>query len=233
MDNLIIQEGEEKTYFGECSAVTVKKGGKLHHYWKSENADLKVYVEEGGFYDSLLLLLPENAAKGRIKVDVNLMGKKAEAVSNAVYLLNEKNDFSLNMTVNHLSSDTTSNQHAKGILTGSSFLDFVGLVNISPKLKGISGNQMNEAMILSDSARIQCVPELAIMSEDVKCTHGASLGNLDEQQLFYLQSRGLPYNTAKYLILTSFANSLTDNITDANVKKALCERINEWLKINL
>jgi len=234
MNNLVIKEDEEKICFGDYSDITIKKGGKLHYYHIPTNdAEVNIYVEEGGFCESLLLFCPEKDECKRVKITVNLDGTGAETISNAIYLLGKKADYALNMTVNHLAGNTASNQYAKGILTDSAFLDFVGLVNINPNLKDISGNQLNEAMILSEQARIKCIPELSILSEDVKCTHGASLGNLDEQQLFYLQSRGLPYDTARYLILSSFTNALTDKIADSEIKNDFCERISKWLKQNL
>ncbi len=234
MNALVIKEGEEKTYFGDCAEITVERGAILHHYHIAENsADLNVTVEAGGCYDSLLLLSPSETGKGKLKINVDLVGLDAKAVSNAVYLLSGKADFSLSMSVNHLASSTKSSQHAKGILTGSSLLDFVGLIGMGTNLKNILGDQLNEAMILSDSAHLKCTPELSIMSEDVKCTHGASLGNLDEDGLFYLQSRGIPYNEAKYLMLSSFTNSLTDKIVDEEIKGQFCERINKWLQQNI
>ena len=115
----------------------------------------------------------------------------------------------------------------------SSFLDFVGLIDTQSDIQRVLGSQLNETIILSSAARLKCIPELSIISEDIKCTHGTSLGDIDEQQIFYLQSRGLTYNEAKYLILHSFTNVLITDVHDEFAKQTMSERINEWLGKNL
>lgn len=232
MEELIVGEFEEKSVFGTYSSIKIKKGGTLYHYSMPVGGSTEVVVEQGASYKSLLLLAPKEET-GDVNVGVKLVGSGANTVSNAIYLLEGKSHFSLHMSVSHLFSDTHSEQYARGILNGSSFLDFVGLIDTQSDIQRVLGSQLNETIILSSAARLKCIPELSIISEDIKCTHGTSLGDIDEQQIFYLQSRGLTYNEAKYLILHSFTNVLITDVHDEFAKQTMSERINEWLGKNL
>ncbi len=96
----------------------------------------------------------------------------------------------------------------KNVLAGRSRGVFQGRIEVARGAQKTDGYQMNQALLLSPYAEIDTKPELEIYADDVKCSHGATIGQLDEQQLFYLRSRGLDMDTAHRLLITAFAEEL-------------------------
>lgn len=239
----IVEQGQESVLITRdtddfCPAwIHIRENAVLHHYRLYEHLKttaLTVKVGQGARYDGLLLLAPQNAnADISCTTVAELDGTGAAAVSNAIYLGSGKQRAYIELLANHNADDTFSQQLSNGALTDSADFDFKGLIQAKPFLKGITGDQLNQALILSDDARLKCSPELAILTEDVKCTHGASLGDLDDDALFYMQSRGIALSTAKRLLGEAFLKKLLDTVQDNDFKHICEQRINEWLKLHL
>jgi len=104
----------------------------------------------------------------------------------------------------HLASPTRSNLDVKVVVTGAARSAYTGLIRIAPPAAGCEAYQENRNLLLSPDARAESIPELEILNEDVRCTHGATVAPLDPEQLFYLSSRGLPRNQAQRLIVYGF-----------------------------
>ena len=100
----------------------------------------------------------------------------------------------------------------KGILDGSSHGVFNGKVYVDPIAQKTDGKQTNKALLLSDTARIDTKPQLEIFADDVKCTHGATIGKMDEMALFYLKSRGIGGDNARALLTYAFAAEVLETI---------------------
>jgi len=106
--------------------------------------------------------------------------------------------------VDHMKHHCQSNENYKGVLTGKSTGVFNGKVFVRPDAQVVNAFQSNQNILLSDDASINSKPELEIYADDVKCTHGSTTGELDEDALFYLQARGIPLHEARKLMLTAF-----------------------------
>jgi Fe-S cluster assembly protein SufD len=112
----------------------------------------------------------------------------------------------------HQESDCNSNELFKYILNEQSTGVFNGMLKVMPDAQKTAANQTNRNILLTESAHIHTQPQLEIYADDVKCSHGATTGQLDEQALFYMQQRGIAQKEAKLLLMTAFVNDVIENI---------------------
>jgi Fe-S cluster assembly protein SufD len=128
---------------------------------------------------------------------------------------------------NHLAGNTTSDLLYKGALLDESRSVWQGMIYVAPGAVGTDGYQANRNLILSKGARADSIPGLEILADDVRCTHGATVGKIDEGELFYLLSRGIPKKEAEQLIVTGFFASIMERIPFEGVKNRFIEAIQE------
>jgi len=128
---------------------------------------------------------------------------------------------------NHLAGNTTSDLLFKGALLDQSRSVWQGMIYVAPGANGTDGYQANRNLILSKEARADSIPGLEILADDVRCTHGATVGKIDEDQLFYLYSRGIPEKEAKQLIVMGFFNRIMERIPFEGVKARFTDAIRE------
>lgn len=226
-----INDGESVTLIEEtpCSChISLGKQAKLFHY-RFAGTNIIVDVEEDGFYEGFLL----EAETSESKTIINLNGIQASCVNNALYLSSGNKQISIDFKVNHLADNTSSEQQVRGVANEQAIGAFKGLIEVKENLKAINGNQFHKALLLSDTAEIKSLPELAIFSEDVKCTHGSSIGELDENAVFYMQSRGISLAEARFLLTKAFMEEAFVQISDENVKNDISERVDTWLIHNI
>jgi hypothetical protein len=139
---------------------------------------------------------------------VNLLGSGSEAYLSGLYDLSNLDQVSLDFLVNHKASYTKSDAFYKGVLRDKAQASFVDRAVIDEKIVGIEARQVNRNLLLSKQAVINTKPELEIYSDDVKATHGATVGQLDETAKFYLQSRGLSAEQAEDILIEAFAKDI-------------------------
>ncbi|MBM4250800.1 MAG: Fe-S cluster assembly protein SufD [Deltaproteobacteria bacterium] len=144
----------------------------------------------------------------RHDLDVSLCGEGAEATLNGLYLTKAGQVIDNHTTMRHLVPNAVSRQLYKGILDGDSRAVFNGKVVVSRDAQSTSAQQLNRNLLLSDDAEIDTKPELLIDADDVKCAHGASIGQLTDDQIFYLRSRGLGLEEARRLLTMGFADEV-------------------------
>lgn len=161
------------------------------------------FVEEDGFLKANFLQM-----KRSLDLEIHLTGRNAKCELNCGYLLNNNNNLSLKIKVLHESQNTTSKQQIKGIATDSACMKFDGTILIPQNSQKCDGIQNHRGILLSDKAQIQAIPQLEIWADDVQCAHGSAVGPLNEEEVFYLQSRGLPMQEAKKILLQSFFGNL-------------------------
>ena len=139
-----------------------------------------------------------------VNLTVRLIGENAHVNIKAVYLSDTHQDNKLNVSVEHKAQKTFSSQLIKGIGKGNSYSNFYGVIKIPKDSQQCEGVQTHKALLLSDDAVIKAIPELEIYADDIKCAHGSSIGNLDKNVLFYLQSRGINEVEAKRILIKAF-----------------------------
>lgn len=121
----------------------------------------------------------------------------------------------------HLAPETFSDQLIKGVADGQAKGIFMGKIHIAPNAQRTEGHQTHRALLLSNEAEIDCKPELEIYADDVKCSHGATCGDLDADQIFYMQSRGLSEESARNLLIQAHLNEVFEKIEDTDIKSWL------------
>lgn len=153
------------------------------------------------------------AAVSRVSVDVTLAGDDSAADLSGLYLPRGGQHHEHVITVDHVGSDTTSSQDYRGVIDDRGRGSFTGHVIVAPNTTGTEATQSNRSLLLSRTARADARPWLEILADDVQCSHGATVGRLDDDQVFYLRSRGIPEQQARHLLIDAFAAEITSAIT--------------------
>src|SRR5262249_27657709 len=133
------------------------------------------------------------------------------------------------MKVEHQAPHSASRQYYNGILDEQARGVFHGRIIVHQGAQKTDAKQTNRNLLLSDEAQIDTKPQLEIYADDVKCTHGATIGQIDEDALFYLRSRGVPEREARGLLLFAFANESLDRMKTATVREWLRQTLGAWL----
>ncbi|MBU6475801.1 MAG: Fe-S cluster assembly protein SufD [Alphaproteobacteria bacterium] len=147
-----------------------------------------------------------------------------------VYLLKDQQCHDFTVLTDHFEPDGKSVQHFKGVVDDQARSVFQGKIHVRRAAQKTDGNQLNHALLLSEKAEASFKPELEIYADDVKCSHGAASGQLDDDALFYLQSRGIPLAQAKSLLIESFLNAALAEVSFAPAREVYEERIRAWLR---
>nr|WP_237219752.1 SufD family Fe-S cluster assembly protein [Sphingomonas arenae] len=174
--------------------------------------------------DAELSIFALNTASdyGRYEIDVEVR-KGANFTFDAANIGGGKATQEIVTTVRHVEPNGTSRQTVRSVLGGTATGSYLGKVAVARHAQKVDGEQSVKAMLLDRGATANCKPELEIYADDVKCAHGASVGELDPNQLFYALSRGLPPAEAKALLLEGFVLELWDDVPDEAQREALVE----------
>lgn len=152
---------------------------------------------------------------------VQLKGQGACVQTNAISLLSRQSHFDAHFYIHHLAPQTKSLLQARGVVSENARFVFNGWVGIDQKAQRSDSHQSSKALILSPYGEADVKPELDVFADDVKATHGATVGQVNEDEIFYLQSRGLPYKQALKCLSVSFLQNLLVNIKDKDLKTSL------------
>ena len=150
-----------------------------------------------------------------------LDGEGAECTLNGLYLADGERLVDNHTTIDHAKPHCPSHEVYKGILGGRARAVFNGKIIVRPDAQKTDAKQTNRALLLSDSASINTKPQLEIFADDVKCTHGAAIGQIDEDAIFYLQARGLTFSEARDMLIHAFAGEILDRVRVDGLKRAL------------
>ena len=137
------------------------------------------------------------------------------------------------MRVEHASPHCDSRQFYNGVLDGRSKGVFHGRILVHEGAEKTDAKQTNRNLLLSDTAQIDTKPQLEIYNDDVKCTHGATIGQMDEEALFYLCSRGIPMRKAKIIMLRAFTNETLEHMSIDSVRETLENVVMDWFERRL
>ena len=161
------------------------------------------------------------AALSRTNIYTELRGEGCGATLNGLYLGDHDQHIDHQTRIEHVEPNCYSRELYKGILDGASHGVFNGKVYVHPEAQKTDGKQTNNTLLLSERAQIDTKPQLEIFADDVKCTHGATVGRLDETSLFYMKSRGINARTARELLTYAFAADVLETIELAEVREGL------------
>lgn len=218
---------DDANYFTNAvTEVSLSASAILKHYkiqQESLNAyhigNLNVMQEK----DSRLQSNSVSLGGSLVRNDIHgqLAAEGAEIIMDGLYMTNGKQHVDNHTRVDHLKPNTYSSENYRGVLNGRSRAVFNGKVVVHPQAQKIEAYQNNANLLLSDDAEIDTKPELEIYADDVKCSHGATVGQLDENMLFYLRSRAIDEETARSLLTYAFADEVLSNISLAPVRNQL------------
>ena len=171
-----------------------------------------IEVGAGAMLDLTVIVLPGVSA--RIPLTIDLTGAHSEVHLSGIYLCSGHDEVTFDITMHHRTGDCRSRQTFNGLATGEAKCGFFGKIVIAPEAQRTEAFQENHNILLSDSARINTKPRLEIYADDVKCSHGATVGKLNEDEQFYMRSRGIPEDEAKVLQMISFVAPVLENIPE-------------------
>lgn len=162
-------------------------------------------------------------------VSLDLIGKGAEGRVSGMFFAERDQHLSYNTLQRHLAPRTTSDLLFKGALTGQSRSVWRGMIYVAEGAQHIDGYQANRNLVLDPNARSDSIPGLEILNDDVRCTHGSTVGKIDEEQLFYLLSRGIPRPEAEQLVIHGFFDDVIRRFSIPEVGENLWRKIGNRL----
>jgi Fe-S cluster assembly protein SufD len=244
---IILGEGAEATvvkhhegigigpYFANTvTEIDIGAGARFNHFKvQAESRDathlstVHVNVAKDATYECFNLSI--GGRLSRNDVSVRLQGEGAHAGLNGAYLMRGSEHCDNTTMIEHLVPHTTCREVFKGVLDDQSRAVFQGRIIVRKEAQGTDGHQLCKTLLLSTGAEIDAKPELEIYADDVKCSHGATTGQIDETALFYLRSRGIPEALARNLLVQSFLGEALDEISNEEVRHAFTDKVLHWL----
>jgi len=242
---IILEEGAQAT-------VVERHDGK-GAYWKNRTTDIEVgknahlkhvriqndshdavntnmvhlKVDQDSTYDNFNLNI--GAKLSRHEIHAEIAGKNAEITFNGVNLFNGTQHGDTTILIEHKAPNCQSNQFYRTLLDDKARGVFQGKVHVHQAAQKTDGYQLSNALLLSPDAEMDTKPELEIYADDVKCSHGATTGQLDEEPLFYLRQRGLSEAQARLLLVQAFIDEAVDKVSSEETRNEILEITNAWL----
>jgi len=222
--------GETLSFTNAVVEIFVGERARLTHYKVQRESERAFHIAttnaelgRSGTYDLTTITL--GAQLSRHGITVKLSHEGAECWVDGLYLVGTGQHADTHSLIDHSSPHCTSHQLYKGILDGKSRAVFNGKVFVHKDAQKTDAQQSNKNLLLSNEARVDTKPQLEIYADDVKCAHGATVGQLEEEELFYLVSRGLHADLARNLLTYGFAEELVEKIKIESIKRQLDEAI--------
>ncbi|MDR3550421.1 MAG: SufD family Fe-S cluster assembly protein [Candidatus Babeliales bacterium] len=212
-------------YAASSLAITVQAG--VHYrciYDKSnfQNFDIVFHLQRDAILDCVLLITEGELLN--INLAISLEGEYAQANVRGLYALSGSQQLAITTSQHHKAPHATSNLIIKGMLNDHAKADYRGNILVDQVAKYTNAVQENKNILLSRTAHAQSIPCLEVLTNDVQCKHGSAVGYLDEQSLFYVQSRALDAQTARQLLLHGFFIEIIDAL-DASMISDIYEII--------
>jgi Fe-S cluster assembly protein SufD len=226
------------TYFTNAVVeIFVGENARLMHY-KVQREDEKAFhianttvdMERNSSYNSTAINV--GAALSRHNIGIVLDHEGSECWIDGLYMVGDGQHTDTHSLIDHISPHCKSHQLYKGVLTEKSRAVFNGKVFVHKEAQKTDAFQTNKNLLLSNEARVDTKPQLEIFADDVKCSHGATVGQLEEEELFYLISRGLREETARNLLTYGFAEEIIEKIKLNSIKDELNDLILNRLHAN-
>ena len=199
-----------------------RESGSAYH-----TALTQVQQERGSVYKSSSFSFGSRLSRNDIHAQ--LKGEGTETVLNGLYLSSGRSLTDHHTFIDHAAPHSSSRELYKGILDGKARAVFSGKIHVRQKAQKTDAQQSNENLILSKDAVVDTKPQLEILADDVRCTHGSTVGQMNKDGLFYLRSRGLSLTAARNLMIRAFAAEVTEQIKHDRERESLDQLINSRL----
>ncbi len=221
----------ESAYFNNAlTEACLNDGASLEHYKIQREAETAFHVStlqvqqraRSRFVSHSVSL---GAALSRHDINVALDGEGAQCMLNGLYAAHARQHVDYHTRIDHAKPQCTSVEDYRGILAGRARGVFNGRVMVHPNAQKTDASQSNKNLLLSREAEVDTKPQLEIYADDVKCAHGATVGQLDEQMVFYLRARGLSEELARGLLTYGFARDIVDRIAVPAIRESVAEAL--------
>ncbi|MDD9953918.1 MAG: SufD family Fe-S cluster assembly protein [Candidatus Woesearchaeota archaeon] len=214
---ILVDKNVEVVFFEEGSGtytvdILCKDNANVRYYSKTTTGSAKrfCYLER----DASIFWIDATYGTAKVAVTSYLADKGADAEFHSVFLGSGSHTFSVTSKMIHAGSHSTSNMVSRAVMLGKSKGNYEGLIRILPEAKGCDAYQKEDTLLLSPEAHMDATPNLEISNEDVRCSHGVSLGQVDDEKLFYFLSRGIPKKEAVQLIVQGFFDEILDGMQE-------------------
>jgi Fe-S cluster assembly protein SufD len=228
---------EEASFTTLVEEILVSKDASLNYY-KIQNDQgraiqvCNTFIHQADRSHVNTFTLTMNGQIIRNNLNIAIDGENCESHFHGLYILNGNTLADNHTVVDHLKPHSFSNELYKGVMDGNSKGVFNGKIYVRPHAQKTNAFQSNRNVLLTDTATVNTKPQLEIWADDVKCSHGCTSGQLDEEALFYLQSRGIGKVEARAMLLYAFALEALETIKDENLKAYFDQLIGERLHKN-
>jgi Fe-S cluster assembly protein SufD len=205
----------EANFAHSSLALSLDAGASVHHHFLEASTAvgknisfINASLARDSFFKSFIQSTGSTLSRTHLKVA--LSGENAEAKLSGLYVLEDNRHHDLLLDIHHAVPRATSSQLYRGLLSGKSHGVFTGKVLVDKMATGTLSGQLNQNLLLSKDCHVDTRPQLEILHNDVKCSHGATIGRLSEKEIFYLQSRGLSRELAETVLSLGFIRSLLE-----------------------
>ncbi len=248
--NLIVMEDDSQAvvvehYWGDnvsnywTNAVTeahLSRGSRLEHAKIQQESEKGYHTGNFGVRQAegsqlVSRVYAVGGALGRSEVEIALAEKKAECVLEGLYLAKAKQHLDTRTFIDHVAPSCTSHESFKGVLDGEATAIFDGRILVRENSQKTDARQSNKNLLLTKEAKVYSKPQLQIYADDVKCSHGSAIGQIDEEAIFYLQSRGIGRAEAKKMLVYAFADEMVQKLSNDYLKPVLKKMINDWMGV--
>ncbi|MBL4666534.1 MAG: Fe-S cluster assembly protein SufD [Sneathiella sp.] len=228
-------EGSGSYFSNPVTNISIGKNARLNHY-KFQNESTTAFhisltdveILQGGIYKNFSFSVGAKISRNELKTTI--LGSDAESHLDGAYLMRGEQHCDTTTLTEHKVPKNISNQTYKGVLDDRAHGVFQGKIHIARNAQQVAGDQLSKALLLSDYAAVDCKPELEIFADDVKCSHGATSGELDEDALFYIQARGIPEESARKMLIEAFLGDVLTSIDNDLVREYFNTQSALWLQ---
>ena len=219
-------DSSDKNFLNILYNFDLKKDSVLKNYkldrFKNDNLKYSFNnIEQETNSVSEIFILSAGSNFFKNEVNCNLRGQYSSTFVNGVFSLKENQQHEIRTIINHLVENTKSYQLIKSVLGKNSKAAYQGKIFVKSIAQKTDGYQLSKAILLDETSEFNAKPELEIYADDVKCSHGSASGNLNENSIFYLMSRGLNYQQSKELLINGFLLDVVEKITDPEIKNMI------------
>lgn len=230
-----ISLNETEYFTNAVTEIFLNENAKLELYKLNEENTASYHIEKIQVYQekfSSLKIFNFSFGGAIVRNDINsrLEGKAAEAELYGIYFQNGKQHVDNHTLVEHNVPECLSNEIYKGILADESTGVFNGKIIVKENAQITNAYQTNKTVLLSEKAKMNTKPQLEIFADDVKCSHGATIGRVDDNSLFYLKARGIPEKVARLMLLNAFMEDITEKISINEITEYIHSLIESRLK---
>jgi Fe-S cluster assembly protein SufD len=226
--------GQGEYWKNAVTKITLAPNAKINHIRLVEDTSeslntnmVSIHAGRDSVYNGFCLNMGGKLT--RHEIHAIMSGSNAEISFNGLNLLGGTQHGDTTILIEHAAPHCRSNQFYRTLLDGQSRGVFQGKVHVHQIAQKTDGYQLSNAILLSDKAEMDTKPELEIYADDVKCSHGATTGQLDEEPLFYLRSRGLTDAQARTLLLEAFIAEVIEKVNNDDLEQQIAEKAQSWL----